>query len=131
MEKEVKRELVEKVAFWRRESKTGDVYYSGKSKDGQKYVGFINKNKKNPKEPDLRVYLSGDNKEEYVSLWCNTSKSNTKYLSGKKDGKQYLGFFNKADGNKPELKIYESLESKQPKTSEVVEESLELLDLPF
>ena len=90
--KETKEFKLESIfSMWRNVSKQGKVYFSGQF-DGKKIRGFYNTDKKNPKEPDFRVYAldeKGDiEKDEIVSLWCNVSKKNKRYLSGKIDGQK-------------------------------------------
>lgn len=107
-------------ALWLRQSKSGKQYLSGKDENGKKLVGFINSHKKNPKEPDLRVYeVIGEEiaKEEYTSLWLNTSKAGKQYMTGKVGGKKVVGFINpKHGGKRPYVSVYESEET--PKTQE-------------
>ena len=98
--KEMKMEQV--FALWKQTSKGGNEYFTGS--DGKtKLVAFYNGKKKNPKEPDLRVYaVDKDGKaeeKELVSLWCNVSKSGKKFLTGKLEDKRLVGFINeKANG---------------------------------
>ena len=99
-------------AMWRKTSKAGKPYFTGKTKDAY-LVGFYNGKKQNPKEPDIRIYEQdkdgNTSKEEYVSLWCNVSKNGKKYLSGKIGEKRVVGFINeKADGNRPYFSVYYS-----------------------
>lgn len=90
-------------AMWRKKSKNDKYYFTGKSSDGN-LVAFYNGMKKNPKEPDLRVYkCDADGKmtdKVLTSLWCNTSKNGTKYLTGKLNGKRIVGFFYKGENEK-------------------------------
>ena len=86
--KEVKKETKEnkdlEVAFvlWKHTAKSGLSYLSGSTpknkKDSISLVGFFNYNKKNPKEPDVRIYAlddEGNQGDEVCSLWENTAKS--------------------------------------------------------
>ena len=89
-------------ALWKNKSKSGLEYFTGS--DGKmKLVAFYNGKKKNPKEPDLRVYpVDADGnaeKEELVSMWCNVSKSGKKYLTGKLAGQRIIGFINENPKN--------------------------------
>lgn len=115
--KETKKEfnLEQAITLWIYKGKKGGKYLSGKAQyDGFKVKGFFNKEKKNPKEPDIRIYISADNgdlsKEEYCSLWCNVSEaSGKKYLSGKLGEDCVVGFFNdKAEigGTIPYINVY-------------------------
>lgn len=61
--KEDKQKLEDFCALWEQKSKNGKEYLSGKDTDGNRLVAFYNDNKKNPKEPDIRVYYSDDEEE--------------------------------------------------------------------
>lgn len=120
-------------ALWKHQSKTGKTYFSGKRDDNaQKLTAFFNTNKKNPKEPDLRVYNvepNGDlSKEEYVSMWCNVAKSGKKYLTGKLGDRRIVGFINEnAEGNRPYVSVYWSEDnntSEVPVQTTVVDEEI-------
>lgn len=118
-----KQEFVAKdiFALWKRTSKNGDTYFSGKtSKDNgeMQLRGFFNTNKKNPKEPDLRVYVvtsKGElSKEPLISMWCNVSKNSKKYLTGKIEDKRVVAFINdKANEKQPYVVAYYSEDKKQ------------------
>ena len=74
-------------------------------------MGFFNGNKKNPKEPDIRIFtLDKDGKQdkEIASLWQNESINKKAYLSGRSDEKEKLiGFFNNTDNEKqPYIRVY-------------------------
>lgn len=122
--KEQKTEFTMKQVFamWLKKSKSGKQYFSGKSADGKYLVGFLNGKKKNPKEPDVRIYeqvKEGEEQKEYCSLWMNVSKNEKKYLSGKVGDVKVVGFINQkatADGKQPYFSIYES--DSTPKTKE-------------
>lgn len=117
-----KKKMVQVLALWRKKSVKGSVYFSGKFADGytgpegeQNLTAFYNTDKKNLKEPDIRIYTrdeDGDlSKEPFLSLWCNASKNGNKYLSGKLDGKKVVGFINiEADEKHPYIKVYWSEE---------------------
>lgn len=98
------------MAMWKRESKQGKPYFSGKLADGTNLVGFYNTFKKNPQEPDVRIYKAGElghNGEAVMTLWANVSKKGTKYLSGTYEGKRVIGFINGDDAsNKPYFAVY-------------------------
>ena len=93
-----KREHV--FTLWKRQSKDGKKsYFSGRVENtGENLTAFYNTNKKNLKEPDLRVYLRDDSgnlsKEPFVDLWCNPTNKGKKILSGKFNGKPVIGFIN-------------------------------------
>jgi len=48
--------LTEVIVFWEKVSKNNAVYYSGKDKMDNEYVMFKNQFKKNPNEPDWKLY---------------------------------------------------------------------------
>lgn len=114
-----KKKLQRVCALWKTTSKDGKkTYFSGKVDDGtfenECYVtGFYNTEKKNLKEPDLRIYARDDegnlSKEPFLSLWCNATKNGKKILSGKLNGKRVIGFI-KADATEkqPYISIYYS-----------------------
>ena len=139
--------LTPAFALWKRKSKKdGKPYFSGKTEKGVQIRGFYNLNKKDLKEPDLRIYAvdrAGDlEKEELVALWCNsTKKGNGKILSGKLNGKRIVGFFNEKatdENNLPYIRVYfsEDEQSKPapkttPKSAPVMETLGDDMDLPF
>lgn len=99
-------------SLWKNESvdeKTGKkkTWFSGKG-----LVGFYNTFKKNPKEPDLKVYYKKGHElgELHLSMWVHTSKAGKKFLSGKLDNnKKVIAFINEnTEGNKPYLNVYYS-----------------------
>lgn len=47
------------ISFWENQSKNGNIYYTGKIGEVS-LIGFKNKQKKNPKEPDITFYVSED-----------------------------------------------------------------------
>lgn len=91
-----RKEMIEAFALWLHDSKSGKEYLSGfTSKDLGKarLVGYFNSMKKNPKEPDIRVYTlneEGKQDKEIASLWQNESKNKKLYLSGSSDEKEKL-----------------------------------------
>lgn len=144
------KKMIQVFAMWKNEGKNGKPYFTGKLEDGTKLTGFYNTDKKNMKEPDIRIYRQGaDGKlegEEYVSLWCNSTKDGKKkYLSGKVDGKRVVGFIReKATGKLPYFTVYwgdEDLpqaeapkaepKKEAPKKSAKKDEEVVDQDLPF
>lgn len=121
---ETKKEFKMEQAFalWKNTSKSGSEYFTGS--DGKtKLVAFYNGKKKNPKEPDLRVYAQDKDgkaeKDELVSLWVNVSKNGKKYLSGKLGEKRLVGFINEnAKEKQPYVSVYFSDEQEKPQTTE-------------
>lgn len=111
-EEEVKQEfkLIEAFAMWKNESKAGTPYLKGIDFKKNKLVGFFNSNKKNPKEPDVRIYeVDADGKQgnEVASLWDNVGKKGN-YLTGMTDEKEKIvGFYNKTEDEKrPYVRVY-------------------------
>lgn len=109
---EVKQEvkLAEAFALWKNTSKAGTEYLKGYDLHKNKLVGFFNGNKKNPKEPDVRVYsidAEGNQEKEVASLWENISKNEKKYLTGSTDEKEKLvGFYSNKDEKTPYIRVY-------------------------
>ena len=54
------KKLEDLCALWEQKSKNGLEYLTGKDAEGNKIVAFYNESKKNPKEPDIRVYYSNE-----------------------------------------------------------------------
>lgn len=111
--KTVKKQLEEVFALWKRTSEKGKEYFTGKGMDYPNIVAFYNKDKQNPKEPDLRVYNVDQDgkiaKKPFVSLWVNVSKNKKKYLSGKLNDRKVIGFIrDKAEEKRPYVNVYYS-----------------------
>lgn len=70
----------------------------GTGEDSFKVVGFFNNKKKNPKEPDLRIYESfekGHSKDAVASLWIRESKQGLSYYTGAdNESKRLVAFRN-------------------------------------
>ena len=103
--------LEQVFAMWKKTGKSGKTYFSGKL--GEEWLtGFYNTNKKNPKEPDIRVYINMEGEEEnkeFVSLWCNVTKAGKKILNGKFEGKELIGFINEKaskENKQPYVSVY-------------------------
>lgn len=114
-----KEQLKEAFALW--ENKKGDsIYYTGKTSDDKpvRVVAFINDSKKNPKEPDIRVYEQvekGQKKPDLASLWESKSKAGKVYFSGStNDNEKLIAFINDdtKDGKYPAIRVYFSNDSK-------------------
>lgn len=109
-----KSNLKEAFALWNSNSKGGDPYLTGKTSDEQpiKLVAFFNTVKKNPKQPDIQVYVKTEKGKERIqvaSLWETTSKAGKQYLSGStNDNEKIIGFFNKdtQDDKYPFIRVY-------------------------
>lgn len=108
--KEEKQELKECFVLWKQKSKNGLDYLTGYVNESKvKLVAYFNSKKKNPNEPDLRVYLSDDNKTEIASLWDNVSEEKgTRYMTGKTNEEEKIVAFydNEEKENRPYLKCY-------------------------
>ena len=106
--------LTEAFALWLHKSKANNEYLSGltTAENGDvRLVGYFNTNKKNPKEPDIRVYsLNDEGKQdlEVADLWENVSKQDTRYLSGSTNDKEKLvGFYgDKKEEKRPYIRVY-------------------------
>lgn len=116
-EKEVKKEFNLKEAFvlWINMSKKGEKYLSGnhfneKTEETTEFVGYYNTNKKNPNQPDIRIYSVIDGKQdiEVACLWDNVSENGKKYLTGKtNDDEKLIGFYTKERINqRPDIRVY-------------------------
>ena len=114
-----KEQLKEAFALW--ENKKGDsIYYTGKTSDTKpvRVVAFINDSKKNPKEPDIRVYEQvekGQKKPDLASLWESKSKAGKVYFSGStNDNEKLIAFINDdtKDGKYPAIRVYFSNDNK-------------------
>ena len=107
-------EITEAFALWLHKSKADNEYLSGLTtpENGNvRLVGYFNTNKKNPKEPDIRVYsLNGEGNQdiEVADLWENVSKQDTRYLSGTTNDKEKLvGFYgDKKEEKRPYIRVY-------------------------
>lgn len=111
---EEKQELKEAFALWSNNSKAGNEYLTGRCED-MKLIGFFNKEKKNEKEPDIRIYIIENDeisKEAVASLWKNVSKGGNYYLSGTdNENNKLVGFYNTKFiefPNRPFIRVYYS-----------------------
>ena len=111
---ERKFDLTQAFVLWEDTSKAGRKYLNGRTSeesDSTKLVGFYNTNKKNPKEPDIRIYVedSKGEREEVCSLWENISKNETRYLTGTtNENEKIIAFYNKVEENpnRPYIRAY-------------------------
>ena len=107
------KELKEAFALWSRKGQSGLEYYTGKC-DDISLLAFVNTNKKNEKEPDIRVYTSDENNDdklvEVASLWKNVSKKDKLYLAGTdNEDEKLVGFYNDKFmefPNRPYIRVY-------------------------
>lgn len=114
--KEVKdSNLVELMSLWLHESNNGTKYLTGTAQDPTgkfKVVGFFNTNKRDEKDPTIRVYeeveKGSELKEVLVTLWEHTSASGNKYLIGKdNEDNNVVAFYGKENEEKrPYVRIY-------------------------
>lgn len=119
-EKKLQKEEILEEAFvlWKNKAKSEEDYLSGNTVDAKgikdaeiKLVGYFNSRKKNPKEPDVRVYTldtEGKQDKEVCSLWENVSKNDKRYLTGITDDKEkIIAFYNNSDNEKrPYIRAY-------------------------
>ena len=106
-------DLKEAFALWEKKGAKG-VYYSGKTSDTEpiNIVCFITTEKKNEKQPDLRVYVSAEKDAEKVELavlWKQESKAGKTYYSGyTNDKEKIIGFINgdTKEGKYPSIRVY-------------------------
>ena len=110
-----KTELWEAFVLWRNEAKSGGSYLRGYTPEkvlgGVGLVGYFNSKKRNPKEPDIRVYTldsEGKQDKEVCSLWENVSKNEKRYLTGTTDDKEkIIAFYNEdKESNRPYIRAY-------------------------
>ena len=110
-----KSQLEEVFALW--VNQKGDkAYYTGKTSGDNpiRLVAFINNIKKNPNQPDIKVYEQvekGKEKPQVAVLWENKSKAGKAYLSGTdNEEKPLVGFYNDdtQDGKYPAIRVYYS-----------------------
>ena len=106
---ENKQELRECFVLWKKVSKNNVEYLSGYVKNGCDIVGFFNTNKKNPKEPDIRIYCENEKEKtmlEICSLWDNVSKNNNRYLAGVTNEDEKIIAFYDGENKRPYIKAY-------------------------
>ena len=116
-EKEIKKgefNLKESFVLWKNKSKAGQDYLKGyvQNENKDNLVGFYNTNKKNPKEPDIRIYTindEGNADKEVCDLWETVSKNENRYLTGSTDDKErIIAFYNNQneEGTRPYIRAY-------------------------
>lgn len=114
IERKEESKLKELSALWLHESKSGLKYLSGNLSaefGSSKLVAYFNTNKKNPKEPDIRIYTldqEGKQDTEIISLWENISKNDKRYLTGLTNEKEkVVGFYgNENEEKRPYVRVY-------------------------
>lgn len=107
-------QLKETFVLWKNLSNNGKEYLSGFTSDDPitsfKLVGYFNTNKKNPKEPDIRIYSLDDNGKqdsEVASLWETVSKNEKRYLTGTTNEKEKLiAFYDSGEEKRPYIRAY-------------------------
>lgn len=92
------------------------VFHGFDEETGKNVIGKYNRGKLNPKEPDLRLYYPGEDKE-FLSLWLKESAKGIPYLIGNRNGCSYIGLihFNKLSDEEPYLTVYFVLKTKECK----------------
>lgn len=111
---EVETNLKELFVLWKQTSRNGLEYLSGKTSEIEnptKLISYFNTNKRNPKEPDIRVYATKEGQKdiEVATLWENVSDSKgTRYLTGlSNDNEKLVAFYGKENEEKrPYIKCY-------------------------
>ena len=106
--------LTDAFALWLHKSKAGNEYLSGTCDENignTRLVGYFNTMKKNPKEPDIRIYTldgEGHQDKEIADLWENEGKNKVRYLTGTTDEKEKLvGFYgDKEEEKRPYIRVY-------------------------
>lgn len=110
--KETKKELESAFSLWENVGKNKKEYLTGIDCNDHKLLGFYNTDKRNEKEPDIKVYELNDKNEigvNVASLWKNESKDKqVKYLSGvTSDNEKIVAFYNDdTSNNKPLIRAY-------------------------
>ena len=110
-------ELKELFSLWKRTSKNGVEYLSGKTINGENLVAYYTTEKKNPKQPDIRVYVSNEKDVEQLevaSIWVQLSKNDKSYYTGKtNENERIVGFINEnasEENKQPNIRFYISTE---------------------
>jgi len=112
VEKETKKQLESAFSLWENIGKNKKEYLTGMDCNDHKLIGFYNTEKKNDREPDVKVYELNDKNEigtNVASLWINESKDKkVKYLSGlTSDNEKIVAFYNDdTSNNKPLIRAY-------------------------
>lgn len=102
VKQETKKDLKEAFVLWKNKG-TNSEYLSGFTTFDEnkkvKLIGFINSTKKNPNEPDFRIYYTdekGAKTDLAVSLWENVGKNDSRYLTGStSDDEKIVAFYGK------------------------------------
>ena len=68
------------ISFWENQSKNGNVYYTGKIGEVS-LIGFKNKQKKNPKEPDITFYVSEDKPKQKNTVYAKDIDVNDMFVN--------------------------------------------------
>lgn len=114
-ERENETSLQEAFVLWKVKSKSGIDYLSGnlkiKENEYVRIIGYFNGEKKNPNEPDIRIFSldpEGNQDKEICSLWEHLSKNDVRYLTGISDeNEKVVAFYNKdKENNRPYIRCY-------------------------
>ena len=96
---EEKKKLEEVIVLWKKTSKDGVIYYKGHDFNNNYVVAWVNSTKKNPNEPDLRIYEDKEDGKEVASLWEKVKETTgTRYLTGTtndEDKDKLVAFYDK------------------------------------
>ena len=108
---EEKKKLEEVIVLWKKTSKEGNIYYKGHDFNNNYVVAWVNSTKKNPNEPDIRIYEYKENGKEVASLWEQVKETtNTRYLTGvtnDEDKDKLVAFYDKEENEKrPYIRVY-------------------------
>lgn len=103
--------LDEAFVLWEQKSEKGLEYLTGHDLNKKRLLGFFENNKKNEKQPDIRVYNvddEGKRKEEVCVLWITKSKEGKLYLTGltNEDEKIIAFYCEEKNETSPYLKAY-------------------------
>ena len=105
--------LKEAFVLWKDTAKSGTNYLKGsiieEKENKTSLVGYFNTNKKNPKEPDVRIYCineEGKQDKEVCDLWETVSKVEKRYLTGITDDKERIIAFYTEEQNKEGTRPY-------------------------
>lgn len=117
---EKSKKLEQAFALWKHKAKSGSAYFTGGTRENP-IIAYYNTKKKNPKEPDLRVYKLIENEigDEICSLWVNSNDNGKQWLTGKFNDKKVVGFIYKGDNEKrPYISVYYQEDKKETAVGE-------------
>lgn len=110
---ETKKDLELILELFERNSKTsGNKYYTGETKEGTKFVGFITELEEDDKRPYLNIYVKPEENNKFedavIVLWKQISQKGNEYLSGHdNENKKVIAFFDETpDTTVPAIRVY-------------------------